>query len=153
MTGDFAGLMGHGLTFATAWVATALLACGLALAGCSRAPADVRLRAVIAEVQSGLEGRDASVLDAALAPDFIGPNGLDRDGARRMARAMFLRHRDVRVVLGPLLTDVRGQHATVRFTAALAGSSGLLPDSGQVYEVETAWRLEAGEWRLVNASW
>ena len=28
-----------------------------------------------------------------------------------------------------------------------------LPDSGQVYQVETGWRLVDGEWMLLNASW
>ena len=70
-----------------------------------------------------------------------------------LAQAMFLRYRDVGVSLGPLDVDLRGEHATVRFTAALTGGAGLLPDSAQVYDVETGWRLHDGEWRLVNAGW
>ena len=42
----------------------------------------------------------------------------------------------------------------MRFDAAVTGGAGgLLPQSGQVYDVETGWRLEGGEWRLVNAEW
>ena len=36
---------------------------------------------------------------------------------------------------------------------ATGGSGGFLPDSGQVYQVETGWRLVDGEWKLLNASW
>lgn len=42
----------------------------------------------------------------------------------------------------------------MQFTAALTGGSGgLLPESGQIYEVETGWRLDDGEWRLIQADW
>jgi len=125
----------------------------LLLAGCMRTPPEQRLREAIAGLQSAIAQRSASALDDALAEDFIGPGGLDRNGARRMAQALFLRYRDVGVSVGPLDIAMREQRATVRFTAALTGGAGVLPDSGQVYDVETGWRLDGGEWRLVNASW
>lgn len=125
----------------------------LVLAACARTPPEEALRSTIAGLQSAVEKRDGSALQDAIADDFIGPGGLDRDGARRMAQAMFLRHQDVGVSLGPLDINLREQHATVNFTAAVTGGAGVLPDSGQVYDVETGWRLEDGEWRLVNAAW
>lgn len=130
-----------------------LLMVVLALAGCARTPPEERLRATIDGMQQAVEQRDGSALQEAIAEDFIGPDGLDRDGARRMAQGMFLRYRDVGVNLGPLDIELRDQHATVRFTAALTGGAGVLPESGQLYDVETGWRLEEGEWRLVNADW
>lgn len=130
-----------------------LLALGMVLAACQRTPPEQRLRATIAGLQSAIEQHDASALQDAMAEDFIGHGGLDRDGARRMAVGTFLRYRDVGVSLGPLDIDLRQEHATVRFTAALTGGSGILPDSGQVYDVETGWRLEGGDWLLVNAQW
>lgn len=123
------------------------------MAACARTPPEEQLRATIAALQSAVEKRDGLTLQDVIADDFIGPGGLDRDGARRMAQAMFLRYRDVGVSLGPLDIELREQHATVRFTAALTGGAGVLPESGQLYDVETGWRLENGEWRLVNAGW
>jgi hypothetical protein len=130
-----------------------LLVAVLALVGCSRTPPEEALRASIDGLQQAVEKHDGSALQKAIAEDFIGPDGLDRDGARRMAQVMFLRYRDVGVNLGPLDIALREKHATVRFTAALTGGSGALPESGQLYDVETGWRLEDGEWRLVNADW
>lgn len=123
------------------------------VAACARPQPEEQLRAAIGELQSAIEHHDGSVLREKIADDFIGPGGLDRDGARRTAQAMFLRYRDVGVSLGPLDIDLREEHATVRFTAALTGGAGMLPDSAQVYDVETGWRLHDGEWRLVNAGW
>ena len=33
------------------------------------------------------------------------------------------------------------------------GSGGLLPQSGQVYDVTTGWRQDGDEWELVTAEW
>ena len=125
-----------------------------ALAGCARTPPEQGLRDAMSELQSAVEKRDANALRALLADDFIGPDGLDRDGARRLAQALFLRYRDVGARIGPLDIDLQDQHARVRFDAVMTGGAGgLLPQSGRVYSVETGWRLEGGEWRLVNAGW
>lgn len=143
-------LRGHALAmFAVAcWLFVSVLA-----AGCSRTPPEVRLRASMAALQSAIERRDPSQVEDLLADDFIGPDGLDRAGARQLAQLMFLRHRNVGLAIGPLEMDAGDSHASVRFTAAVTGGEGVLPERGQVYDVETGWRLEGGEWRLVNARW
>ncbi len=122
--------------------------------GCAKTPPEQALRQTLAELQQGIEARDADAIEAALAEDFVGPDGLDKTGARRLAALMLMRHDAVGLVLGPLDVEVREPHATVRFTAAAAGGSGrLLPDSAQVYEVETGWRMEGDEWRMTSADW
>ena len=135
---------------AAAWLAVCVL---LLLAACARTPPEQRLRETVEVLQVAIAERNVSAMDDVLAPDFIGPGGLDRAGAKRMARAMFLRYRDVGVTLGPLDIHVQGKHATVEFSAAITGGAGMLPDSGQVYDVATGWRFEDGGWQLVNASW
>ena len=53
-----------------------------------------------------------------------------------------------------LAVELQDRHATVRFDAVVTGGAGaLLPQSGQVYDVTTAWRLQGDEWRLVSAEW
>jgi hypothetical protein len=133
-------------------MAVVLIALGL-LSACSRTPPEQALRETIVTLQGSIEQRDASALGDVLADDFIGPDGLSRDGAQRMAKLMFLRYQDVGVNVGPLEVDLKETHATVRFTAALSGGAGVLPDSGQLYDVETGWRLVGDEWRLVSARW
>ena len=126
----------------------------LVLIGCSRTPPEQRLRETVEVLHGAIEQRDATGLNDVLAEDFIGPDSLDRDGARRMAQLMFLRHRDIGVSLGPVTVQLQPDHASARFSAALSGGSGqLLPDAAQLYEVETGWREEGGEWRLTSARW
>lgn len=131
-----------------------MLAALLLLAGCAKAPPEQKLREALTSLQASIEARDASTLEATLASDFVGQDGMDRDGARKLARLMFLRHRDIGATLGPPRIDLQDQHATVRFTAALTGGAGgILPDAARVYEVDTAWRMEGGDWRLISAQW
>ncbi len=122
---------------------------------CSRTSPEQALRMQVDTLQAAIEARDAGDVHAVLAEDFIGNDGLDRRGARQLAVATFLRHRDVAARFGPVRVEMRGQgDATARFTVlATGGSGGLLPDRGQVFDVETGWRLVDGEWQLLNASW
>ena len=120
----------HACFLASLALATALLA----LAGCRKPAPEQALRDTISRMRAAVEARDADALVEPLADDFIGPEGMDRTGARRMAQLLFLRNGKVGATLGPLDVQVQGQGATVRFTAAITGGSGgLLPDSAQVY--------------------
>ena len=135
--------------------AAGLAGCALALvAACSRPAPEEALRAALADVQEGIEQRDAGALRRHLAEDFIGPGGMDRDQARRTAALYMMQHQSVGLAMGPLDIEIQEPHATVRFRAALAGGSGrLLPDRANFYQVETGWRLEGGDWKITSARW
>src|SRR5690606_28350744 len=71
----------------SAWgrgITVLLLAC-LGAAACVRTPPEQALRETVREAVDAIESRDASALADHLAADFVGPGGLDRDGARRLA--------------------------------------------------------------------
>jgi ketosteroid isomerase-like protein len=127
---------------------------GLALAGCSRTPPEESLRRTIEGMQAAIEKRDAVTLADGIAEDFIGPDGMDRKGAQRLAQLVFFRNQQVGVTLGPL--DIRMQEggASVTCTAAMTGgTTAMLPTSGQVYDVTTQWRQDGDDWELVSAEW
>lgn len=131
-----------------------LVALALLLAGCDRATPEQRLRDTLGNLHGAVERKDAAAVADILAEDFIGPDGLDRDGARRMAQLLFLRHGTVGASTGPVSVDMQPGHAAARFSVALTGGTGaLLPDAARLYEVETGWREEGGEWRLTSARW
>src|SRR3546814_20110894 len=54
-------------------------------AGCRRESAEQALRGDIASLQAAIESRDAGEMAGFLAEDFVGNDGLDRDGAQRLA--------------------------------------------------------------------
>ena len=137
---------------ACTWAWVALL---LALsASCSRSDPEVALRTRVESLAAAIEARDPAAMQQHLAADFIGNDGLDREAARRLAVGYVLRHRDLGVTVGPLEVEMASDHATVRCKAVLQGGSGrALPDSARIYEVESGWRMEGGEWRLASARW
>ncbi len=135
--------------------AAAVLACLALAAGCTLATPEQRLRDTVSALQESIDARDAGAIAEVVAADFVGNEGIDRDGARRLAAAVFLRHRAVGAQLGPLDVRLTGDtHATVEFSAVVTGGGGgWLPETGQVYRVRSGWRVEDGEWRLTSAEW
>lgn len=139
-------------TLATLAVAWLLLT---AVLGCSRVSPEQAVRQQLDALQSAIDARDARAVHGLLAEDFIGNGGIDRRGARQLAVAVFLQHREIRVRLGPVKIEPHGEtEATAKFSVlATGGNGGFLPASGQVFDVETGWRLVDGKWQLLNAHW
>lgn len=125
----------------------------LGLAACSHEPPEQRLRASIAALQAAAEARSGDRVMDHVADDFIGPHGMDRDGLRRFVAMAMLGNQRVGVSLGPLEVALQGERARVRFTAAATGGQSWLPERGRVYQVDTGWRMQGGEWQLVSAEW
>ena len=126
-----------------------------AVSGCSRTPPEQAVRQQLVALQSAIDARDAGAVHDLLADDFIGNGGMDQRGARQMAAAVFLRHRDVSARLGPLTVEIRSKtEAIATFNVLATGSDGgVLPTNGQIFDFETGWRLIDGKWRLLNARW
>lgn len=135
-------------------LAVAWLLLGAAF-GCSRVSPEQAVRQQLDALQSAIDARDARAVQGLLAEDFIGNDGIDRRGARQLAVAAFLQHGEIHVRLGPVKVTLRGKtEATAQFSVlATGGNGGLLPESGQVFDVETGWRLANGKWQLLNAHW
>lgn len=132
-----------------------VLLMALALASCGGPPPEQAVRAQIAAMQAAIDARDAGKVSDLLAEDFVGNDGLDKRGARRMAAGIFLQYRNVTGRIGPVSVELRGDDdAIARFTVlATAGSGGLVPQDGQVFEVETGWHRDGSDWLLRSASW
>ena len=111
-----------------------VIAVSLLLGGCGRNDPEQAVRKQVEAMQTAIDARDAGDIDALLADDFIGNEGMDRRGVRQLAAAVFLRHRDVAAKVGPVNVELRGNNdAIARFSVlATGGSGGLLPDSGQI---------------------
>jgi hypothetical protein len=126
---------------------------------CDRIGPEQKLRQDVAQLQAGVQARDLSSIRGALADDFVGPDGMDRNAAVRLAQVMYLRNQRINAVFGPLQVTLlpsaaNPNHATVAFSAALTGGSGgALPDTARLYQVRTGWRLQDGDWRMTSADW
>ena len=134
--------------------ATGVAAC-LLLVACTKDDPEQAVRSRIQAMQAAIDARDAGDVEDLLAKDFVGSDGMDRHAIRQLAVGVFLRHKDVAAKLGPVSVELRGESDAIAKFSVLAtgGSGGFLPESGQLYQVESGWRLVDGEWRLLNATW
>lgn len=124
------------------------------LSACTGSDPEQALRERLDGLQQAVTDRDPAAVQQFLAEDFIGNEGLDRQGARQRVAVYALRYRDVSATAGPLQIAINGHHATVRFTVALAaGSGGLLPERGRVLAVETGWRHDGDTWWMTSMRW
>ena len=104
-------------------------------------------------MQAAAESGDTDALFAPIAQDFSGSEAMDRQAFRRYVVVMRMRNARVSVTLGPIDATLLGDRATADFSAAISGGAGVLPDNAQVYEVNTGWRLEGRDWKLISARW
>lgn len=51
------------------------------------------------------------------------------------------------------VTETGADAASAHFRLLVTGGAGLLPDRGQLFEVETHWIRDGGDWLLNQAEW
>ncbi|MGH8109450.1 MAG: nuclear transport factor 2 family protein [Arenimonas sp.] len=135
------------------WLGGLLLLLCLGLSGCSKPAPEQALRDSIQKMEQAAVKKDADEFFEYFAEDFSGSDGMDRENFRRYVQLIWLRNKDIGVQIGPLDVKMMDDRATVNFTVALTGGQGLLPDRGQIYQVQTGWRQQGDEWRLISATW
>lgn len=134
-----------------AWAASFVL-----LAGCSRSDPERELRDTIGRMARAIESHEPGDFLDALADDFTRESGaFGKQEAKRLLAAVLLRNE--KIVLSTLITDlqINGERArvTLRVVATGARAGGLIPERGQTWEFESAWRRVDGRWRVFNAEW
>ncbi|KAF0808201.1 hypothetical protein A167_02709 [Alcanivorax sp. S71-1-4] len=131
----------------------------MGLAGCSAPPAEDGIRDALKEMADAIEARQAGPVVRRLTADFSLTRGgeiLNREQSRRLLAATLIRYPDISITVTGItvLPDgARPDMAEARFNVLTTGGSGaLLPETGQLYRMESLWRLQEGDWRMVSAS-
>ncbi len=135
-------------------LAMALLSIGLAGCGPST-PDEEQIRAEIRGMTEALADGDVRGVLAPISNDFSGVTwDLDRRGARLLLLRELRAHQQLRARVFDIEIDMRGEdRAMASMHAVLTGGSGLIPDTGRWYRVDTGWRRDGGDWMLVSAEW
>lgn len=131
------------------------LAVAGSLAGCTRSDPERELRDTIATMARAIERREPGDFLDHLAEDFTRESGaFGRPEAKRLLAGVMLRNEKIAVTAVVTRVELRGDRAqaTLRVLAT-GGSGGLLPERGQTWEFDTAWRREDGSWKVFNAEW
>lgn len=131
-----------------------LMAALALLAGCSKAPAEERLRARFEQMQAAVLERDPGGLIEGVAEDFVGNDNTDRAALHNILRLQLLRNASVGANIGPLDIAIDGDRATMNFTMVLTGGAGgMIPERANGWSVRSAWRDGEDGWQVYFAEW
>jgi hypothetical protein len=136
---------------------TLILLQALWLGGCSKPPTEEAIRLAIGEMASALEQRKVGPIADRLHDELeireSAHGTLGSEQARRMLTAVFMRHRNINVVvtnIQVLPDSLREDRATARFNALVTGGSGgILPDRAELYRIDSEWHYD-GDWKLLR---
>lgn len=134
-----------------------LLAISLCLLpGCADKPTtEQQIIARLQEMKATAEaGRHFAFMDY-LSDDFSAQQGsMDRRAFHRFMLFQINRNRRLKGRFFPIfVSQADKRHAEAHFKLLVTGGKGLLPERGQLYEVETSWVLTGGDWLLRRADW
>ena len=123
-------------------------------AACARSDPERELRATIDTMSRAIERREPGDFLAAVADDFSRESSaFGKTDARRLLAATLLRNEKIRVTAVVTDLELQGDRARVRLRVAATGGAGLLPERGQTWEFDSAWRRVDGRWQVFNAEW
>lgn len=124
------------------------------LAACARSDPERELRATIAAMAQAIERREPADFLAAVAEDFTRESSaFGKQDARRILAGILLRNEKVTVTAVVTDLTLAGDRAQVRLRVVATGGAGLLPERGQTWEFDSAWRRVDGRWQVFNAEW
>ncbi len=133
-----------------------LVALLLVTTACSPPPADEQqILDRLEEMTEALAARDARGALAPLAEDFSGETwNLDQRGMRLILQRELRASDRLSARLFDIDVELHGnERASATFQAVLTGGSGLLPERGRWFQVQTGWRRDDGDWMIISASW
>lgn len=133
----------------------------LALAGCLLVACsdplsdEAQIRQRLDSMVDGLAERNARAVMAPLADDFSADTwNLDPRGVRLLLEREMRAHERLRARVHDFSVELHGQdRATAEFRVILTGGSGLIPERGRWYRVNTGWRRDGSDWMIISASW
>ena len=111
--------------------------------------------AAIREMETQIENGERRSFISHVAEDFNGQNGqLNRQELQRLVIYQLNRHQRLHAQLFPIsVIETSEESASATFRALITGGPGWIPDQGQLYDFETFWRYQDGEWKLTSANW
>jgi len=68
-------------------------------------------------------------------------------------RLVGLRGDHIGVTTGPISIEHRGGRMVANLTVTLTSGGHVLPDQLVVYQIESAWRKDDGQWHCYSANW
>ena len=135
-----------------------LLAAAAALGACG--PARDPIETLLRDLERGAEGRKASVIEEALAPEFVGQGNTPRAEVGTLLRRYFAAYETVNLEVYDVVIERQGEdEARLAFRVdfngrplQLGGLAGMLPPAA-MYRFDLGLRRAGGRWLIAKAGW
>lgn len=122
--------------------------------GCSKATSPEGIISDnIERMEVGIEEKKSGDVIELLHRNFGTKSGHDTQWVKQLLAIYMFKHQNIGIVISGLEITVDSTNAKAQFTALVTGGEGLIPRQGALYDLDTDWRLEDGEWHLVYAHW
>jgi hypothetical protein len=129
---------------------------GLLLASCGESlTVEQQIIATIRDMEVAAEAGEHLEFMGFVADGMQAQHGdMDRRAFHRFMIFQLNQHRRLQAKFFPIhVRELGAGRAEADFHVLVTGGGGLLPESGQVYAVETAWLADGGGWLLEMANW
>ncbi len=131
-----------------------LLLTAVLLAGCGQPDSPEQIIADnLAQLEEGIEQKDPDQVLDLIHENFSTRSGADKLWIKRTMAFYMIKHTKIEIVSSGLDIEMQPESANAGFSALVTGGAGLIPEQGAIYQVETEWRLQDGDWLLVYADW
>lgn len=137
-------------------VQTLLLTTVLCLAGCGKTDPQAALEVAVQQLQNNLEAKKTGAVMDQLHAGFQAGEGMDREWAKRTMALMFMRYASIRIIAVTRNSRIDTGSSQVGHTEAqvvVTGAQGLIPERAEPYAVKLQWRLDGGDWKLIELTW
>lgn len=144
------------MTYRFALLPALVLGLAACLAGCGEElTVEQQVIATIRDMEASIEADERSRFMAHVSEDFTGQGGsLNREQVRALLILQLNRYQRLQGQLFPIQVTETGEGtASARFRALVTGGPNWIPESGQMFDFETDWRREDGEWLVYAATW
>jgi hypothetical protein len=123
-------------------------------ASCSRSDPERELRSTVSTMAQAIEQREPAAFLDSVSDDFARESGaFGKQDAKRVLLAAYLRNEKITVSAVVSSVRVEGDRAHAKVRVIATGGAGLLPERGQGWDFDSAWRREKGRWKVYNAEW
>lgn len=132
-----------------------ILAVGLLVACGEKLTVEQQIIATLRNMEYAAEEGQHLDFMGHVADTFTGRQGsMDRREFHRFMIFQINQHRRLQAQFFPIyVTETSEESALANFKLLVTGGAGLIPDSGQLYAVETQWLRDGGDWLLIGADW
>jgi hypothetical protein len=136
-------------------VSSAMLAT-LLLTGCGeKLSVEQQIIATLRNMEYAAEEGQHLEFMSNVADSFGGQQGsMDRREFHRFMIFQINQNRRLQAQFFPIYVEETSEDkASAHFRILVTGGAGLLPERGQLFEVETQWLRDGGDWDLSSADW